>query len=309
VYRLQHASLLYRSRTTGILVDPQLHSSFRPTDLADDLTRPQLEGLVDAIVISHSHNDHWNLGTLLGFPRDLPIIVPAVPRGSIVCPDFKAQLEQLGFTSVIVRQWFDPPVEIGDIKVHVLPFYGEQPLLDEAPRDPVLYSWGNTYAIETADYTSWFLIDTGADRRGSMIDVARAVVERLGPIDLVMGNLGVFRPSSPRYITAGGHYWLALTADQLRRFASMRDHALTLGPAGIAHVCRTVRAARFLPYANWWGPLGGAGAIAADAAAGEEARQLGVLSEHLGALGARTEVVPWRIGDGFLRDVDPLQYA
>ena len=316
VYRLQHACLLYRSRTTGILVDPQLHSSFRPTELADDLTRAQLESLVDGIVISHAHNDHWNLATLLSFPRDIPVIVPEVPRGSIVCPDLRAQLERFGFTRVIVRRWFDPPVAIGDLQVHVLPFYGEQPLRDEAPRDPALYSWGNTYAIEAEDYTSWFLIDSGRDDRGDMISVARQVRDRLGPIDLVLGNLSVFRPYSPFYITAGGHYWLALSSDQMQRFAAMRDHALTLGPDGVARVCEAVQAAHYLPYANWWGPLGGRGAISADAAGDEEARHLEVLRDQLDAVGAATAIVPWQIGDGFVAAgadrrfaIQPLQLA
>jgi L-ascorbate metabolism protein UlaG (beta-lactamase superfamily) len=306
VYRLQHASLLYRSRTTGVLVDPQLHASFRPSELAADLSRVQLESLVDAIVISHAHNDHWNLATLMSFPRDLPVIVPAVPRGSIVCPDLAAQLRSFGFTRVIVRDWYDPPVAVGDLRIHVLPFYGEQPLRDEAPRDPALYSWGNTYAIETDDYTSWFLIDSGRDDRGDMVDVARRVRDRLGPIDLVLGNLSVFRPYSPLYITGGGHYWLALTADQIQRFAAMRDHALTLGSGGVARVCAAVEARHYLPYANWWGPIGGRGAISADAhaddPAADEASHLGVLRGDLDALGAATAIVPWRIGDGFVAD-------
>ena len=53
VIRLQHASLLYRSNTTGILVDPHLHSNYGLPFLKDDITRAKLEGLVDAILISH----------------------------------------------------------------------------------------------------------------------------------------------------------------------------------------------------------------------------------------------------------------
>jgi hypothetical protein len=43
VYCLQHACLLYRTETTGILVDPRLHSTYG-TGVASDLCRDTLEG-------------------------------------------------------------------------------------------------------------------------------------------------------------------------------------------------------------------------------------------------------------------------
>lgn len=299
IYRLQHASVLFRTRTTGVLVDPHLHSPCRPGAIDRDITRAQLAGKVDAIAISHSHHDHWNLATLLMFPRDLPIIVPAVPRGSIMCPDFADILRRFGFTRVIVRNWFDPAVAIGDLEVHALPFYGEQQLRDEPPRDPALYSWGNTYAVTTEDYAAWCLVDTGVDARGSMAEIAPRVVEQVGAIDCVLGNVSTCAPWSPLEIKQGVHHWLTLTADQIARFPSFKDQSLTLGPAGVAQICAGVGANVFLPYANWWGPIGGRGMVRADARGDCEVEHLELLQHHLATAGARTRIVPWCIGDRF----------
>jgi L-ascorbate metabolism protein UlaG (beta-lactamase superfamily) len=190
VFRLQHAALLYRTKTTGILVDPQLHSNYGLANLKQDITRAMLEGFVDAILISHSHYDHWNLPTLMQFAPEIPIIVPKVPRGSITCEDMKARLEGLGFDHVIAVDWYAEPIVIGDIEINVLPFYGEQPLVPEynQPKHPDLRNWGNTYLIRTPDYTSWFLIDAGNDPMGSMRDVAEYVRQKFGIVDQVLSN-------------------------------------------------------------------------------------------------------------------------
>src|SRR5262245_13296614 len=73
VTRLQHAGLFYRGRETGVLVDPHLHSSYEPHDLSGNFLRSQFEGHVNAILISHSHEDHWHLPTLMTFPSDMLI--------------------------------------------------------------------------------------------------------------------------------------------------------------------------------------------------------------------------------------------
>ena len=293
VTRLQHAGLLFRGREAGILVDPHLHSAYEPPDLRSNVLRSQLEGLVDAIVISHGHEDHWHLPTIMSFPKDTLIVVPRVTRPSILSPDFAGSLRALGFTRVSALGWWDPPVRVGDLELHVLPFYGEQPLVRERPRHPDLRSWGNTYVVRHRDYTTWFLIDSGTDWDGGMVEVAADVKNRFGTVDLVLSNLRRFHISMPLYIT-GGHFWLSLTPDQLRRFHLMKSECLTLAPEGVAEVCRRVGARTYLPYAHWWAAIG-------EHAEGELdlSRELG---ESLVKCGAATEIVPWRVGDSF-----PLQ--
>ena len=293
VTRLQHAGLLYRGRDAGILVDPHFHSSYEPKTLTENFLRSQFEGLVDAILISHGHGDHFHLPTLMTFPANTIIVVPKVPRATMLCPDLAATLRAAGFTRVVTLGWFDPPLWVGDLEVHALPFYGEQPLLSEAPRHPDLRNHGNTYVVRHNSYTSWFLIDSGSDWMGTMAQVAREVKTRFGTIDLVLSNLQEFPVSGPMYITGGGHYWLALTPDQLRRFTSMAKDLITLGPSGVAEICHIVQASQFLPYAHWWGEIGGRPDP-------DEQSMMEQLRSSLAALGAKTKILPWHIGDTYV---------
>lgn len=287
VTRLQHASLFYCGRDAKILTDPHCHSPYEPDTLIGGLSRAALESGVDAVLITHSHGDHWHLPTLMSLPRRTRIVVPRVPRASMLCPDMAATLRALGCGDVVALGWNDPPVRIGDLEVHALPFYGEQPLRCERPRDPALRNHGNTYVVRHADYTSWFLADAGRDWDGDMREVADDVRRRFGPIDWVISNFGEFRPNAPDYIT-GGHYWLSLTADQLKRFSEMADDVLTLGPRGVAEVCRIVDARCVLPYAHWWADV--------ESIPQGESDLIEAVTRELAMLGSGTTVVPWLIG-------------
>ncbi len=289
LYRLQHASLLYLSETTGILVDPHLHSAYEPL-LKDNISRFDLEGKVNCILISHSHLDHWSLSTLMMFDKRTPIVVPKVPQASILCDNLQLTLQRVGFENVIAVDWYSSPIVIADVEISVLPFYGEQPLVYEQPFHPHLRNWGNTYVIKTNDYTSWFLIDSGNDAQGKMAEVATYVKDKFGKIDFLLSNLRIFTPHYPFYIT-GGHYWLSLSPQQMKKFPQMQHHQLTLGAKGVAEIAQIVNPRYYLPYAHWWSELGTT----------TEAEKLEVLQlqRALQEFKCTTEIVPWSIGDGF----------
>lgn len=158
---------------------------------------------------------------------------------------------------------------------------------------------GNTYVIETEAYSSWFLIDSGADALGSMEEVAYHVRDKIGRIDVVLSNLRLFTLYTPFYIN-GGLNWLTLSPRQLREFVSMRSHCITLGPAGVANVCKTVHARHYLPYAHWWGELGEDAASGLDTPGQEERAVLMTLGDELRRVDAPTTILPWHIGDGFV---------
>ena len=293
IFRLQHASVLYRTKTTGILVDPHLHSDYELSvnNLDTNIRRSDLEGKVDAILISHFHQDHWHLPTLMMFPPEIPVVVPKVSRASLLCDDMQQRLYSLGFKNVIAVEWYSEPLFIGDIEVSVLPFYGEQPLRYEHPQHPDLRSWGNTYLLRTEYYTSWFLIDSGNDAIGTMVEVATYVRNKFGTLDFLLSNLREFHLYTPFYIT-GGSYWLSLSPRQMRDFPSMKNHCITLGPEGVAEIARIVGARYYLPYAHWWNCLGQRGE--------EELNLLDRLEQAIKHLGCSTAIVPWAIGDGFV---------
>jgi hypothetical protein len=256
-----------------------------------------LEGLVDGILISHSHYDHWHYPTLMQFSPDIPIIVPRVPRGSITCEDMAAQLREIGFTNVYDVPWHSDPIKFGDIDVHVLPFYGEQVLVPEHPQPvhPELKNWGNTYLIETDSYRSWFLIDAGIEPEHSILDVADEVYDRFGAIDWVVSN---FQPLSYNSIGVDITSWgLDIVSNLLSNppilgvtCQSQGEYTATLGPKGVAEVCAKVKAKACLPYADSWANLGEPTA--------HDQILISQVKSYLQDLGCQTIVYPWNIGNG-----------
>ena len=212
------------------------------------------------MILSHAHTDHYDLPSLMMIPRDTWIIVPRVPRASILTPQICVELTQLGFRNVIEKDWYSSSLKIEDIEIFAFPFYGEQPLRFEHPRHPMLRNWGNSYAFVTPDFSAWCLIDSGADAEGSMVDVAHLVQRRLGNVDVVLANLHEFYVGvgrcNPFYTTGAGEYWLSLTADQMARFPELCQHQITLGTKGVSEICAIVGAKTFLPYAHAWSNFG-----------------------------------------------------
>jgi hypothetical protein len=209
------------------------------------------------------------------------------------------RLQDLGFTNVIAVDWYADPIRVGDIDVHVLPFYGEQPLVPEfnEPVHPDLRNWGNTYLLNTEYYKSWLLIDSGQDPMGSMLEVAEYVKQQFGSIDLVISN---FQPLSYNSIGTDLSAWgIDIVANLLSnpRIFSVTNkpegaYVALLGPQGVAGLCAIVGAKACLPYADSWAEVGQPGV--------GDRTLIPQVEAALQALGASTQVVPWTIGDGYL---------
>lgn len=262
IFRLQHASFLLQTDKARVLIDPHF-VSINSSDLnLASLMIPHKFNKQDinAVIISHSHSDHYDLPSLMMMPRDTLMIVPKVPRSSLLAPSFSNELRDLGFKNVIEQEWYRSPVIVEDIEIHAFPFYGEQPLRYEHPRHPMLRNWGNSYAFLTPNFSAWCLIDSGADADGSMVEVAEEVKKKFGGMDVVLANLHDFfvgvKRCNPFYTTGAGEYWLSLTADQIARFPELCQHQITLGTKGVAEICAIVGAKTFLPYAHAWSNLG-----------------------------------------------------
>ncbi len=186
-----HNTALVSSATTRILLDPWLRP-WHGQDPADyRMLLPHQLLPVDAVLLTHSHGDHFHLGSLLHLPRSTPIVVPWLARENVLSTDLAFRLGQLGFTRVLTPRWWES-LRFGDVEVQVLPFLGEQATAT-ALVYPEVRNAGNTYAIRTPELSAAFLADTGHDPLGHMTDVAAEARERFGPVDLLFGGMRAFR--------------------------------------------------------------------------------------------------------------------
>ena len=166
---LGHASVLFRTATTAVVVDP-----FVRPDAGGVLRGSDLTGIpLAAVCCSHAHWDHCNPATLLLVDKDVPVIVPRVARPSVFNPPVESVVRSLGFTEVRAVGPGEP-VAIGDVEVVPVPFHGEQ---DE----PGVEIDHFTYVIRTANFSLYGGADCYRDSFGDMEPVMADVARRYSP--------------------------------------------------------------------------------------------------------------------------------
>ena len=299
LYRREHASLVVRSRTTTVVLDPVLLAGSEFPYLPGAPANLGAEK-VDAVLISHSHGDHWHAASILHYARQkgTKVIVPKVPRANfLTAEDFTTLLGLLGVEAT-APAW-GSTVRVGDIDIDILPFYGEQPTREAPGAAPGLRNWGNCYRFNTPDFSAIALTDAGADPEGSMADEMRDSLRRRGPADVVLSSVRSF--ASPFF---GGipHYFLAVPFDRLRELYAQCERGVlpstTAGPDGIAEVCGAVKARYFLPYADGFAGVGRAIPDTGWGAGEEpEAALVGRIRARMKERKVKTSAREWNPGD------------
>jgi len=181
-----HNTVVVRSATTRIMVDPLLFptgsrfpASYQPLQVR------HLEP-IHAVLITHSHPDHFDPASLLQFPPETRIIVPSIERENLLSVAMGLRLRELGFHNISLLSWAES-IMVGDIEVHALPLYGEQPT-DGDVLHPDVRNAGNTYLLRTPDFSAVFLADSGRDLQGDVRTLATETRRRLGPVDVVFSG-------------------------------------------------------------------------------------------------------------------------
>jgi L-ascorbate metabolism protein UlaG (beta-lactamase superfamily) len=207
---LGHATVEIQISGTRLLLDPLLGSGIGPVRRRAKPVDPDLMG-IDAVLISHAHQDHLHLPTLRRLGRDIRVVVP---RGS------GRLVRSSGFTAVTELD-VGGETTIGDVIIRAVPAAHDGRRLPFGPASPAL-----GYLIDGEDRI-YFAGDT--DLFPGMADIA-------ADIDLAILPVGGWGPT-----LRGGHLDPARAATALtllRPRTAIAVHWGTLWPVGMGRVRR-----------------------------------------------------------------------
>jgi L-ascorbate metabolism protein UlaG (beta-lactamase superfamily) len=163
-----HACLVLQTPEAAIITDPFISADSTATDR---YTYDDLPDFIDVAVITHGHQDHIVLETLMQLRgRVGQVVVPRPSRGNLCDPSLGLYLRHLGFPVVEVDD-FDE-VEFPGGTITATPFLGEHADLDIRGKA--------TYWVELAGRN----VFVGADSSGIEPALYRYVRGHLGQVDM-----------------------------------------------------------------------------------------------------------------------------
>jgi L-ascorbate metabolism protein UlaG (beta-lactamase superfamily) len=119
-----HACILVETKEVSILVDPVISYHGYSSDVSR-YSEANLPEKIDFVLITHNHQDHIMLETLLALRHKIgKIIVPRSGNGALQDPSIKLMLNAIGFNNVVELDEFET-VEYLNCKISGLPFMGE----------------------------------------------------------------------------------------------------------------------------------------------------------------------------------------
>jgi L-ascorbate metabolism protein UlaG (beta-lactamase superfamily) len=163
-----HACLLVQTPEASIITDPWVSSTATATDR---FTYRDLPDYLDLALITHGHQDHIVLETLLALRgRVGTVVVPRSSRGNLSDPSLGLYLSHLGLPVVEVDDFSE--VEFPGGKVIATPFLGEHADLDIRSK--------STYCVRLAGRT----VFVGADSSGIDPGLYRYIRSHVGQVDM-----------------------------------------------------------------------------------------------------------------------------
>jgi len=168
---LGHAGFMIETSEVAILVDPVIAS--RGSDNKDEvISFSQLPPKIDYICITHNHQDHMNLETLLQLRyKTDKVVVPRNNCGTLADPSLKLLLKQFHFDVIEVDDMEE--IACPDGKIISIPFLGEHGDLNVRSK------------------TAWFVelhgktIFVGADSSNLDPNMYRHIKNEIGHVDIM----------------------------------------------------------------------------------------------------------------------------
>ncbi|WP_427159572.1 MBL fold metallo-hydrolase [Aliinostoc sp. HNIBRCY26] len=243
-----HSTLQFSDGNSSILFDPFVlpksevyPPNYQPLSL-EELGQP------DAVFITHSHPDHFDLGTLLRLGANTAIFVPEVQRESVLAIDMALRLRQLGFDNVHTLSWFEER-QIGGIRVIALPFYGEQATVGEVLH-PEIRNQGNTYLVEYCDRRVALTADSGRDYLGNVKELADTAKERYGSLDILFGGYRGFGLYPIQYLFSSVARYLTFVPEKIWQVRQK----MMCDADDVIDVAEIWNAKRLVPYSDGGAP-------------------------------------------------------
>lgn len=165
-----HAGFLVETDTCSILIDPVIVS--RSKEISGDVfSHSELPEKIDYICLTHNHQDHVNIETLLQLRHKTQIVlVPKNNGGSLADPSIRLMLKLFGFT-VIELDDLDEIV-LPEGRIVSIPFFGEHGDLNIRSK--------TAWLIELKGKKCFF----GADSGNPDVNIYRNMKEILSDLDV-----------------------------------------------------------------------------------------------------------------------------
>ncbi|MCD0472721.1 MBL fold metallo-hydrolase [Flavobacterium sp. JAS] len=146
-----HACILIETKDISILVDP-LISYYGYQSSVEHFSDFELPEVIDYVLITHNHQDHILLETLLPLRHKVKnIIVPRSGGGHLQDPCLKLMFNNIGFNNVIEIEEFST-ISFSDCSITGVPFTGEHSDLDIKAKI--------CYHVDIADFSLLFVADS-----------------------------------------------------------------------------------------------------------------------------------------------------
>jgi L-ascorbate metabolism protein UlaG (beta-lactamase superfamily) len=168
-----HACILVETREISILVDPLISYYGYHSDV-EHFSDFDLPDVIDYVMITHNHQDHILLETLLPLRHKIKnIIVPRSRGGRLEDPELKAMFNHAGFNNVVEIDEMETKFFADDTTITGIPFTGEHSDLNILSK--------SCYLVKIADFKLLFM----ADSRIMEPALYRHIHEATGDVDVL----------------------------------------------------------------------------------------------------------------------------
>lgn len=167
-----HACVLIETKNISILVDPVI-SYYGYNSSIDHYSNYDLPDKIDYVLITHNHQDHVLLETLIPLRHKIKnLIVPATTSGALQDPNLKLMFKTIGFERTIEIQDMES-LHFSDCTVTGIPFIGEHSDLNIQCK--------MCYHLKFGEFSILFVADScNVETR-----LYEHIHERIGDVDIV----------------------------------------------------------------------------------------------------------------------------